>query len=177
MSDASNGGRSPSPEQIRTMLSDICTNSGADVAFDKSTFTINGSDDAVKTAMMVIHQIPFVNRTQYQIRVKLEVANEYKEFVSGKKNGKINKIMGQSKPDSTWLAVIANSVFKVMFRSYLTDGTNTISTLMFVEASTKLSKMGWTCWNKRCQLRSHSTFLTGITNASSELGASISSVL
>ncbi|KAK6606246.1 KH domain-containing protein [Botrytis cinerea] len=32
----------------------------------------------------------------YQIRVKLELANEHKEFVSGKKNGKINKIMGQS---------------------------------------------------------------------------------
>ena len=45
---------------------------------------------------MVIHQIPFVKRAQYQIRVKIELANEHKEFVSGKKNGKINKIMGQS---------------------------------------------------------------------------------
>jgi hypothetical protein len=30
------------------------------------------------------------------MRVKIELANEHKEFVSGKKNGKINKIMGQS---------------------------------------------------------------------------------
>lgn len=79
------------------MLSDICMNSGADVSFDKFTFSINGSDDAVKAAMMVIHQIPFVKRAQYQMRVKIELANEHKEFVSGKKNGKINKIMGQSK--------------------------------------------------------------------------------
>lgn len=79
------------------MLSDICTNSGADVGFDKFTFSINGSDDAVKAAMTVICQIPFVQRAQYQIRVKIELANEHKEFVSGKKNGKINKIMGQSK--------------------------------------------------------------------------------
>ena len=79
------------------MLSDICTNSGGDVSFDKFTFSINGSDDAVKAAMMVIHQIPFVKRAQYQMRVKIELANEHKEFVSGKKNGKINKIMGQSK--------------------------------------------------------------------------------
>lgn len=78
------------------MLSDICTNSGADVGFDKLTFSINGSDDAVKAAMTVICQIPFVKRAQYQIRVKIELANEHKEFVSGKKNGKINKIMGQS---------------------------------------------------------------------------------
>ncbi|MCJ1426371.1 hypothetical protein MMC29_004274 [Sticta canariensis] len=91
-----NAMRAPSPTDIRTMLSDICTNSGADVGFDKLTFSINGSDDAVKAAMIVIYQIPFVKRAQYQIRVKIELANEHKEFVSGKKNGKINKIMGQS---------------------------------------------------------------------------------
>lgn len=89
--------RAPSPADIRVMLGDICTNSGADLSFDKFTFTINGSDDAVKAAMMVIYQIPFVKRTPYQMRVKIELANEHKEFVSGKKNGKINKIMGQSK--------------------------------------------------------------------------------
>lgn len=88
--------RAPDNAEIRAMLGDICTNSGADLSFDKFTFTINGSDDAVKSAMMVIYQIPFVKRTPYQMRVKIELANEHKEFVSGKKNGKINKIMGQS---------------------------------------------------------------------------------
>jgi hypothetical protein len=78
------------------MLADICANSDADVAFDKLTFSITGSDDAVKAALMVISDIRFVTRSQYQIRVKIELANEHKEFVSGKKNGKINKIMGQS---------------------------------------------------------------------------------
>jgi hypothetical protein len=79
------------------MLSDICANSDADVSFDKLTFSITGSDDAVKDALMIISQIRFVSHSQYQIRVKIELANEHKEFVSGKKNGKINKIMGQSK--------------------------------------------------------------------------------
>ena len=88
--------RAPSTEDIRIMLGDICTNSGADLSFEKFTFNINGSDDAVKSAMMVIYQIPFVKQTPYQMRVKIELANEHKEFVSGKKNGKINKIMGQS---------------------------------------------------------------------------------
>ncbi|KAL1884541.1 hypothetical protein Plec18167_002131 [Paecilomyces lecythidis] len=97
MPDPAHGGmRAPAPADVRIMLSDICTNSGADVSFDNLTFTINGSDDAVKAAMMVIHQIPFVKRSPYQMRVKIELANEHKEFVSGKKNGKINKIMGQS---------------------------------------------------------------------------------
>jgi hypothetical protein len=79
------------------MLSEICTNSGADLSFENFQFTINGSDDAVKDAMVVIDQIPFVNRAHYTMRVKIELASEHKEFVSGKKNGKINKIMGQSK--------------------------------------------------------------------------------
>jgi hypothetical protein len=85
------------------MLSDVCMNSGADVSFDKLTFSINGSDDSVKTALFVIHQIPFVNKAQYQMRIKIELANEHKEFVSGKKNGKINKIMSQSKLELTCL--------------------------------------------------------------------------
>ena len=79
------------------MLGDICANSDADISFDKMTFTIYGSDDAVKQALIVLSQIKFVNSTQHQIRVKIELANEHKEFVSGKKNGKINKIMTQSK--------------------------------------------------------------------------------
>lgn len=37
-----------------------------------------------------------MTQAQHQIRVKIELANEHKEFVSGKKNGKINKIMTQS---------------------------------------------------------------------------------
>ena len=79
------------------MLGDICANSDADISFDKMTFTIYGSDDAVKQALMVLSQIKFVSSAQHQIRVKIELANEHKEFVSGKKNGKINKIMTQSK--------------------------------------------------------------------------------
>lgn len=86
----------PGPADIRTMLGDICANSEADLSFDKMTFTVTGSDDAVKSALMVISEIKFVAQSQYQIRVKIELANEHKEFVSGKKNGKINKIMGQS---------------------------------------------------------------------------------
>lgn len=78
------------------MLGDICANSDADLSFDKMNFTVTGSDDAVKSALTVISELRFVTQTPYQIRVKIELANEHKEFVSGKKNGKINKIMGQS---------------------------------------------------------------------------------
>ncbi|CAH0048827.1 unnamed protein product [Clonostachys solani] len=86
----------PNTTDIRTMLSEICANSGADVVFDKLSFNFTGSDDSVKAALSVLSEIKFVTHSQYQIRVKIELANEHKEFVSGKKNGKINKIMGQS---------------------------------------------------------------------------------
>ena len=88
--------RLPSMADVRIMLSDICINSGAEISYEQFTFSMSGSDDAVKAAMAVIHQIPFVNKHDFQLRVKTELANEHKEFVSGKKNGKINKIMGQS---------------------------------------------------------------------------------
>lgn len=78
------------------MLADICVSSGAEVSFEKLTFNINGSDDAVKAALWFINQLPFTKRIQSQLRVRIELANEHKEFVSGKKNGKINKIMSQS---------------------------------------------------------------------------------
>jgi KH domain len=88
--------RIPSTADVKAMLSDVAINSGADITFEKLTFNITGTDDCVKTALYVINQIPFVSKAQYQMRVKIELANEHKEFVSGKKNGKINKIMGQS---------------------------------------------------------------------------------
>lgn len=78
------------------MLSDICINSGAEISFEGLNFHINGSDEAVKAALVVISNIPFVKKSQYTMGVKIELANEHKEFVSGKKNGKINKIMGHS---------------------------------------------------------------------------------
>lgn len=126
------------------MLSDICTNSGADLSFEKFTFTINGSDDAVKAAMMVINQIPFVKQSPYQMRVKIELANEHKEFVSGKKNGKINKIMGQSR-FLNYLGL--DQILKpeqATSRSFSTVSTNTTFTLTLLEVSMRLQRMDLT---------------------------------
>ncbi|EEY14636.1 KH domain-containing protein [Verticillium alfalfae VaMs.102] len=85
----------PSPTDICTMIGDVCANSDADVSFDNN-FQMTGSDDAVKTALMVMSDMRFLVQGNHQLRVKIELANEHREFVSGKKNGKINKIMSQS---------------------------------------------------------------------------------
>ncbi|KAF3149093.1 hypothetical protein TWF569_005173 [Orbilia oligospora] len=84
------------PQEVQRLLTDICVFSGADIAFSKFAFEIYGSDDAVKLALKIISDVRFVKENRSQIRVKVQVANEHKEFVSGKKNGKINKIMGQA---------------------------------------------------------------------------------
>lgn len=89
--------KAPSAVDTRTTLSDVCVSSGAELSYDKSTFSICGSDESVRWALSVLHAVKYTTRTPYQIRVKLELAQEHKEFVSGKKNGKINKIMSQSK--------------------------------------------------------------------------------
>ncbi len=90
----------PNPMEIEAILGEVCANSDADVSFQNWAFSITGSDDAVKAALMVLSQTQLAAHLPYQIKVKIELANEHKEFVSGKKNGKINKIMGQS--ESLW---------------------------------------------------------------------------
>ncbi|KIH90141.1 hypothetical protein SPBR_00117 [Sporothrix brasiliensis 5110] len=86
----------PNPAEIQSILGEVCANSDADVSFQAWAFSITGSDDAVKAALNVLSMVPLAIHLPYQIKVKIELANEHKEFVSGKKNGKINKIMGQS---------------------------------------------------------------------------------
>lgn len=167
MPDPAQGGtRAPSTADVRSMLSDICTNSEAEVSFDNLTFTINGSDDAVKAAMTVVNQIPFVTRSQYQMRVKIELANEHKEFVSGKKNGKINKIMGQSKLSLAYRQRQELISKQAMSKSSSTASTSTISISMSVETNTSPPRMASIWSSRRCLLPSHSMCRISTTSAS-----------
>jgi len=93
---ALNGLRAPTPSDFQQILMDVSSKSGADLAFNKNYFEICGSDWAVRRCLELLHEIDYIRCSQYQLRVKIELANEHKEFVAGKKNGKINKIMGQS---------------------------------------------------------------------------------
>ena len=75
------------------LLCDLCIASRAEVVLSNGTFRIYGSDAQVKLALGIVSVVPFIQSTNHNIKVKVELANEHKEFVSGKKNGKINKIM------------------------------------------------------------------------------------
>lgn len=93
---AINGIRPPTPHDFQKILMEVSSKSGADIAFNKNYFEIVGSDWAVRRAIELFNEVDYIRCSQYQLRVKIELANEHKEFVAGKKNGKINKIMGQS---------------------------------------------------------------------------------
>lgn len=86
----------PKALEVQKLLIDVAAFTGVSIAFNKQVFEFSGSDENVKAAMHMLSDVPFVKENPYQIRVKIELANEHKEFVSGKKNGKINKIMSQS---------------------------------------------------------------------------------
>lgn len=83
----------PQDTDLMRLLCDICIASRAEVVFSNRTFKIFGSDSQVKTALLTMSNVRFIQKTVHHIKVKVELANEHKEFVSGKKNGKINKIM------------------------------------------------------------------------------------
>jgi len=82
---------------MKAPLVHVSVQSGAETMFDNTAFYIAGSDEAVKLALSVLAGMPMVAQSQGHIKAKVELANEHKEFVSGKKNGKINKIMGQGR--------------------------------------------------------------------------------
>ena len=101
----------PAQSLIKSGLIDICVNSDVEVIFDITRFFVTGLDDSVKSALALLAVsglVPKAPATEHsqQVSVKIELANEHKEFVSGKKNGKLNKIMGQSEWRLVWSAVM-----------------------------------------------------------------------
>jgi hypothetical protein len=90
------GIRAPNNNEFQQILIDVSTKSGADASFSKNFFEISGSDWAVRRCLDLLNEVDYVRCSNHQVRVKIELANEHKEFVAGKKNGKINKIMASS---------------------------------------------------------------------------------
>ncbi|KZS96150.1 cytoplasmic protein [Sistotremastrum niveocremeum HHB9708] len=79
--------------QMPTILRRLVSQSGADIIFKNDCFEMNGLEPEVRTAVQLILELDMVKGFHHEIRFQSELANEYKEFISGKKNGKLNKIM------------------------------------------------------------------------------------
>ncbi|KAF9437692.1 hypothetical protein BGZ76_011604 [Entomortierella beljakovae] len=75
----------------------ICKNisqvSGSEVEFRNNGFLMFGSGSQVRTAMQYLTETDIIKTLPFEFKFSVELSNEHREFISGKKNGKINRIM------------------------------------------------------------------------------------
>ncbi|EIN13575.1 cytoplasmic protein [Punctularia strigosozonata HHB-11173 SS5] len=79
--------------QVAALLPSISSVTGAEVVFKNMCFEMHGMEHEIRAAISMILDLDVVKPFHHEIRVQIELANEHREFISGKKNGKINKIM------------------------------------------------------------------------------------
>ncbi|KZW02016.1 hypothetical protein EXIGLDRAFT_637795 [Exidia glandulosa HHB12029] len=78
--------------QMPSILTRIANVSGAELVFKTSSFELHGLEAEVIAGINLIFELDIVKNFHHEIRFTLELANEHRDFISGKKNGKINKI-------------------------------------------------------------------------------------
>ncbi|KAJ7783528.1 cytoplasmic protein [Mycena maculata] len=79
--------------QVTNLLKQISIASGAEVVFKSMCFEMHGLEQEVRSAVNMVMELEMIQAFHHEIRFQIELANEHREFISGKKNGKINKIM------------------------------------------------------------------------------------
>ncbi|KAH8917217.1 hypothetical protein BT69DRAFT_1339357 [Atractiella rhizophila] len=84
------------PSQVPALLKRIAMSTGAEVVFKTNCFELHGMDHEVRAAVQMILEFDLIKNFHHEIKFQLELANDQREFISGKKNGKINKIMKTS---------------------------------------------------------------------------------
>ncbi|KAI0961293.1 hypothetical protein AcV7_000429 [Taiwanofungus camphoratus] len=79
--------------QVSAILKQVSFASGAEVVFKGMCFEMHGLEHEVRAAVTMLLELDIVKTFHHEIRFQIELSNEHREFISGKKNGKINKIM------------------------------------------------------------------------------------
>ncbi|CDS81860.1 KH domain protein [Sporisorium scitamineum] len=83
------------PTQAAPVLKHVSNASGAEVVFKSNCFEIHGLESEVRTAVSALLELDLIKSFNFEVRFQIELANEHREFISGKKNGKVNKVMKQ----------------------------------------------------------------------------------
>ncbi|KAF8649809.1 hypothetical protein AX16_005574 [Volvariella volvacea WC 439] len=78
---------------LTAILRQISIKSGAEIVFKSMCFEMHGLEHEVRAAVTMVMELDIIKAFHHEIRFQIELANEHREFISGKKNGKINKIM------------------------------------------------------------------------------------
>ncbi|CAD6567507.1 MAG: hypothetical protein CYPHOPRED_001779 [Cyphobasidiales sp. Tagirdzhanova-0007] len=81
------------PSQVPAILKLIAAATGAEAVFKSNCFEFHGLEAEVRTAVQLVLELDIVKAFHHEIRFQIELANEHRDFISGKKNGKLNKIM------------------------------------------------------------------------------------
>ncbi|ORX41050.1 hypothetical protein BD324DRAFT_647947 [Kockovaella imperatae] len=81
------------PAQMQPILKRISHATGCELVFKSNCFEFHGLEQEVRTAVMMVLELDVVHNFHHEVRFQIELANEHREFIAGKKNGKINKIM------------------------------------------------------------------------------------
>ncbi|RUP12500.1 hypothetical protein BC936DRAFT_139809, partial [Jimgerdemannia flammicorona] len=83
--------------QLSALVAQLSQTSGAEVTFKvDGCIEVFGTERAVRNAYQRLHEMNFMKTYHRETIFNVELANEQREFISGKKNGKINKIMKTS---------------------------------------------------------------------------------
>ncbi|KAF9107702.1 hypothetical protein BGX29_005219 [Mortierella sp. GBA35] len=82
-----------SPTSFAGICKIVSQSSGAEIEYRANGFQMYGSEVQARKAMMCFTRIEIFKAIQSEFKFSVELANEHREFISGKKNGKINRIM------------------------------------------------------------------------------------
>ncbi|CAO1638004.1 unnamed protein product [Parajaminaea phylloscopi] len=81
--------------QLTPVLKAVASRSGAEVVFKSNCFEIHGLEAEVKSAVGMILDLDVVKQFNFEVRFQIELAASEREFLQGRKCGKVNKIMKQ----------------------------------------------------------------------------------
>ncbi|KAK3838452.1 MAG: hypothetical protein JOS17DRAFT_730111 [Linnemannia elongata] len=82
-----------SPVALAGICKVVSQSSGAEIEYRANGFQMCGSEVQARKAMMCLTRAEIVKTLPSEFKFSVELANEHREFISGKKNGKINRIM------------------------------------------------------------------------------------
>jgi hypothetical protein len=85
----------PDASDIKTLYR-ISRDTGADIIQQKSVIEIWGYRSSIKKAFTQVVQLDWVKKNLKQTKFQVELAETHRDFINGKKNGKLNKIMNTS---------------------------------------------------------------------------------
>ncbi|KAI8808041.1 hypothetical protein BJ742DRAFT_869310 [Cladochytrium replicatum] len=86
----------PEPNDLHGILGSICRDTNSEVVIQQLFVEIYGGQSASKSSYQRLAECDFVKSSLRDTKFQLELALEHREFINGKKNGKINKIIKTS---------------------------------------------------------------------------------